>query len=129
MARLFNIEVFNQTISGDATTAPAYYTSEEHAALLGSADKLVAQVVLVSQKNTSTTINVIYQHNNTLESELWGDSNASKNVIGPANHTDLPAVQWFAVDSTVDRGAFGRFKVTADNPGAVVRVIVTGYSL
>ncbi|MFO0602947.1 MAG: hypothetical protein U0324_07220 [Polyangiales bacterium] len=129
MARLFNIEVFNQTISGDAN-APIYYTSEDHAALLGSADRLVCQLVIMSQKNQSSTVTVQYQHNNTLESELWRDGSAGsvKSIPGPANYTDLPAVLWYAIFADVDRGAFGRFKITSDQEGVTFRLIVTGYS-
>ena len=130
LARVFNIEIFNQTISGDATAAPAYYTSDEHAALLGSADRLVCQLVLVAQKNQSTIVSIQYQHNNTMENELWRDASigAAKSVTGPANYTDLPAVAWVALNVDVDRGAFGRFKITADKEVATFRLIVTGYS-
>lgn len=129
MPRLFNIEVFNQTISGDANP-PAYYTSEDHAALLGSADRLVCQLVIMAQKNQSSIVTVQYQHNNTLESELWQDASLSsaKSVTGPANYTALPASDWFAMFLDVDRGAFGRFKITADKEGVTFRLIVTGYS-
>lgn len=127
MPRLFNIEVFNQSISGDATTPPPYYSSEEHAALLGSADKLVVQVIVMAIKGVTSTVTVLYQNNNTHESELWSDSTASKSVVA-SSLTALPKVGWLGVESTTDRGAFGRFKVTCDKEMVTVRVIVTGYS-
>lgn len=46
MGRMFNVEVFNQTISGDGGTAPLFYTGQEQAAMLGRADSLLAQVTV-----------------------------------------------------------------------------------
>ncbi|MBL8600413.1 MAG: hypothetical protein JNK72_00670 [Myxococcales bacterium] len=44
MARVFNLVVFDQVISGDSSAPPVFYTSQEHAALLGSVERLQVQL-------------------------------------------------------------------------------------
>ena len=56
MARLFNIEVFNQSISGDGGSPGVYYTSPEQMAALGSADALIVQIIVESVGALSTQV-------------------------------------------------------------------------
>ncbi len=46
MSRLFNVEVFNQSIGGVSTSAPTYVSGTEFNALLGSAEKLKVQIIV-----------------------------------------------------------------------------------
>lgn len=129
MPRLFNVQVFDESISGDVNP-PTYYSMPEHHALLGSADTLLAQVIVEGLTNSTVTVSVTYQISNTGNESEWSDSSKST-TVAPAGFTAaaLPKIGWIAIDTTADLGAFGRFKVTADkNSITKVRIIVCGHS-
>lgn len=126
MSRLFNVEVFNQTIGAAAPV----YSSQEFYALLGSADVIVAQLVLDGVSATSATeVTVTYQVNNTTQEQLWVDTPWNESVTA-SNADDPPKQEALVVPQGTDEhlGAFGRFKVAADKGGASVRIIACGRS-
>lgn len=125
MARLFNVEVFNQMIG-----ASAEYSSQDFYALLGSADAIVAQIVVDGVVATSlTTVVVTYQVNNTMQEQLWVDTPWNESVAA-SDPDDTPKQEALIVPQGTDEhlGAFGRFKVQADKGGASVRIIACGRS-
>lgn len=126
MARLFNVEIFNKTISGAGANAPFYYSSDDHAALLGSADVLTFQVILSSAKNVSTQVIVTYQWNNTLEQENWMTTGAGATTTSGATFADMPALNYFTVKDAIGLGAYGRIRVSSDKEEVTVRVIACG---
>ncbi len=127
MPRLFNIEVFNEMVTGDAS-APVYFSTREHQAMLGSADVLNAQIIVEAIGDAATIVSVAYQISNTGNEAEWVSS--SKNTtVTPGGFTGVPATGWLQVDTNADIAAFGRFKVTSNkNAPAKVRIIVLGRS-
>jgi hypothetical protein len=127
MARLFNIEVFNQTISGDAN-APIYYSNREQQATLGSADILYAQIIVEGLTDITGTVTVLYQTSNTSNEDEWVDTSKTVGVTpGGLTSTSLPKNTILTIDNTTTLGAFGRFKITYNkNSMATVRLIVCG---
>lgn len=130
MARLFNVVVFDDMITGTNTSPAIYYSAREHQALLGSVDTLNVQVIVDAIGTAGTTVTVTYETSNTggdLERE-W-KTTAKTVSVTPTGFTssDLPAMVFFVVDATVDLGAFGRFMITADKTvPCKVRVVVCG---
>ncbi len=128
MPRLFNLEVFNETVTGDATTPPVYYSVREHQAVLGSADVLHAQIIVEAIGDAGTVVTVAYQISNTGNEAEW-TSSAKSTTVTPVAFTAVPFTGWLLVDAGVDIGAFGRFKVTSNkNAPARVRIVVLGRS-
>jgi len=130
MARLFNIEVFNQSISGDGGSPGVYYTSPEQMAVLGSADALIVQIIVESVGALSTQVTVAYESSNTGSqiANEWG-SVATATTSAAANWSDLPLVKPLTITTVGQIGAFGRFKVTSNNNApAQVRIVVCGRS-
>lgn len=132
MARLFNVVVFDETISGDSGgSKPIYYSNPSHHALLGSADVLNVQVIVESVSAVTTVVTVVYQISNSAVESEWKDSSKSATVtVAGYTSADLPGMTFFAVDANIDLSAYGRFKVYADKNGACkVRIIACGRSL
>jgi hypothetical protein len=144
MARLFNVEVFNQVISGAATGAPNYFSKPEFNALLGSADILVVMVMLDMVQSTGTVVDVAFEPANVNEEAAFGGGPSfkvpSSDTAGPTNVPfsvpfsisvfDTQSTTSGGVTSTVSApkiGAFGRFKVSSSPDTAAVRIIVAGY--
>jgi len=131
---IFNVEVFNKTISGNASP-PEYFTGQEFYALLGSADSFAAQVIVDAVETSNTQVTVVYQTTNTAEEETWmvgkvsGGSSPIQVSVTTVNKTDPPQQGVLivpATDPTFVNGAFGRLLVTSDTPGASVRIIACG---
>jgi hypothetical protein len=131
MARLFNVVVFDDTISGDGGAAPAiYYSRREHQALVGSADSLQVQILVDAIGTNPTSVTVTYEISNTggdLERE-WKTTAKSKTLTASGfTSAKLPEMDFLMIDPTSDLGAFGRFKITSsENAPCKVRVIVCG---
>ena len=99
MARLFNVVVFDETISGANSSAPVYYSHPSHHALLGSADVLNVQVIVEAIGAATTTVSVVYQISNSAVESEWKDSSKSDTIaVAGFTNTDLPAMKFFAVD-------------------------------
>jgi len=130
MARLFNVVVFDDMISGANASPAIYYSAREHQALLGSVDTLNVQVLVDAIGTASTSVTVTYETSNTggdLERE-W-KTTAKTVTVTPVGFTssDLPAMAFLLVDGSVDLGAFGRFSITTDkNSPCKVRIVVCG---
>jgi hypothetical protein len=126
MARLFNVEVFNQVIGG-GSPAPVYYSGPQFNALLGSADELTIQYIVdATGGSLPAVVTFEPQCNNTEEEALW-EATASTKTVTITAQSDLPG-------STIDRyslssafAAYGRFKVTADKHSVSARIIVCGW--
>jgi len=131
MARLFNVVLFDETISGGTTTPPIYYSNQNHQALLGSADVLTVQLIVEAIGTATTTVSVVYQISNTANDSEWKDSSKSETMaVAGFSPADLPASKFFAVDANIDLAAFGRFKITSDkNPPCKVKIVACGRSL
>jgi len=98
--------------------------------LLGSADAILAQLVLDGVIATSlTTVTVTYQVNNTTQEQIWVDTPWSQTVTA-SNADDPPKQEALIAPEGADEhlGAFGRFKVVSDKGGASVRIIACGRS-
>jgi len=124
MARLFNVEVFNQTIGKGG----AYYTGEEFASTLGSADTIFFQVIIDATTVDSTTVTVTFQTNNTTQQQSWADAGSAGYTVA----TTAAAPKQFKLvvpgsDSAI--GAYGRLKITSNQDAASVRIIACGRSL
>jgi len=126
MARAFNLVVFDQTISGGGAMPPRFYTSQEHAALLGSVEKLQVQMICRGSTTFSNTITVEYQVTNAPEFEAWSTSTSGSLIVGLA--TSLPSVGFFQVDAADLIAAYGRFSVRCTGDMAQVQLVVAGYS-
>lgn len=128
MARLFNVEVFNKTISGAAQDPPPYRTGEEFYALLGSADTLWVQTIVDSQGAATTgnnTVTVTLEVNNSNEAETW-QTPTGVNAESVAFSATSPAQKsWLWLGT----GAHARFLVTSKYPNVAVRIIVCGRTL
>ena len=144
MARLFNVEVFNQTINNGTN----YYSPEEFAALLGSAEVLSTDVY-VNAGTTAGSVEVSYQVSNTMESYGWSDAQASSGkftataFVAPGAGVAKGHVNIIPDDSFLSFGggkgtggfqnqAFGRIVVIfvpdSGDGVATVRVVVCGRS-
>ena len=128
---LFNVEVFKETIGGDADpdAAPVYRTGAEYYDVLGSADSLIAQIEVYSVASTPTTVTVAYEMSNSTDEETWmaagGDFSATVLV---SSFTSLPRSEaiGFATSGDFFPKAYGRFKITSTAPGASVRIFACG---
>ena len=137
MSRLFNVEVFNQVISGDATTPPLYRSGAEFYSLLGSAELLMVQVSVDMVQSAGTVVTVGWEITNILEEAQWGGGFTAKTLpaVGP---TTVPVGRGFSISahtvnistgaSASDIGGYGRFVVSAKPDTARVRIVVAGYS-
>jgi len=128
MARVFNLVVFDQTISGDSGTPRIFYTSQEHAALLGSVERLQVQVILRGASSFAATAEVTYQITNSPEYETWTDT--SKKVTTTATTiAEIPKIVLFQVTSLADQAAFGRFMIETHTDNLMqLQVVVSGYA-
>ena len=126
MARLFNVEVFNQIIG----KAQAYYTGQEFYALLASADRLSVQVIVDSVVETSTAVDVLFQTTNILEEWAWFSAEAeTKLTVSVAPLDEAPMVGGGPMPPEEQQmGAYARLKVTTTKTGAAVRIVVCGRS-
>lgn len=123
MARLFNVEVFNKTVSGAASpNQPKYYSGEEFAALLGSADSMCIQTILDTQGGASSGVilTVTLQINNSNESETWETTAFSHNVSYSATSPVSQSWVWAGTAANV------RFMVQSLYSNVAVRIIVCG---
>jgi hypothetical protein len=127
MARLFNVETFNQTINGDpvATAAPVFYTNRDHQALFGSADSLVI-CVIVNGQTANGTLTLTLQSSNTGNEDEWWDTTTSKTFsAGGVNASFIPkSIPWTFSFLSTDVGAFVRFKITYNLASMVTAKIV-----
>lgn len=127
MARLFNLEVFNQTIAGAAEDWPVYRSGAESYATLGSADILVAQIIVESVTALPATVTVSYELSNTTEEETWIINTGIEKAVEVTTEDELPAKAYLRVMmSDFVLPAYGRFAVSASVASATVRVIVCG---
>lgn len=127
MARLFNVEVFNKTISGatEEEDRPKYYTAEEFYALLGSADSLWVQAIVDYQGAATTgnnTVTVALEINNSNEAETWEAPTGVSPVDVPFSETSPAKLTWVWLGTA----AHVRFVVTSKYPNVAVRIIVCG---
>lgn len=127
MSRAFNLKVFDQSISGGGANPTYFFTSQEHAALLGSADKLQVQIICRGSTSFTNNITVDYQITNAPEYDVWSTSGAS-NTVTINSAADLPGVEFFQVDNLIDTAAYGRFRVQCSGDMAQVQVVVAGYT-
>ncbi len=124
MARLFNVEVFNQTIGSGRD----YYTGDEFYALLGSADSLLVQIFVESVTQASTAVSVRFQTSNVQQEWTWADGTETETVT-VATIADAPRIGLLQVPAPDDGlGAFGRLKISTTQTGASVRIVVCGRS-
>ncbi len=127
MARAFNLTVFDQTISGDTPpSSPRFYTSQEHASLLGSVESLQAQIICRAFTAT-TTITVEYEITNAPEYDVWYPT-GTISTLTVSVVTDLPGVDFLPVAAANSLAAYGRFRVSCDAGVAQVQLVVAGYS-
>lgn len=127
MGRMFNVEVFNQTISGSGSgSAPTFYTGQEHTAMLGSADSLLAQVTMEGTTDVTGTLTVTYQFCNTGRQEDWQDA-VNSATVSAGSATAIPKTTMYLISSGSELGAFGRYKVSFNKGESVtVRIVVCG---
>jgi hypothetical protein len=129
MPRLFNVEVFNQTISGDPTNPPVYYSNRELQATLGSAEYLSVQVI-VEGATVAGAVTTVYQCSNTANEDEWFlTSGVSKiHTITGLSGTNLPQSFFWNLNVLAnDNGAFARFRITYSSASMVtVKIIVCG---
>jgi hypothetical protein len=124
MARLFNVEVFNQTIGSGRD----YFTADEFYSMLGSADTMLVQILVDSAIDAATVVTIGYESSNVSQPWAWipGSETASITVTSLGS---LPTKELLQLPHPDDGlGAFGRFKVTTTNTGASVRIVVCGRS-
>ena len=126
MARLFNVEVFNQVIG----KAQAYYTGQEFYALLASADRLSVQVIVDSVVETSTAVDVLFQTTNILEEWAWFSAEAeTKLTVEVPTLDEAPKKNGGPMPPEEQQmGAYARLMVTTTKTGAAVRIVVCGRS-
>lgn len=131
MARVFNLLVFDQSISGNSTPPPpVFYTSQEHAALLGSVERLQIQLIVrgVSAITSPFTVDADYEITNAPEYEVWKDA-GTKVQVSLSAISDIPAVAFQQVSTIAKQAAYGRFKVTCTGDALVqVQLVVAGYA-
>ena len=124
MARLFSVEVFNQTIGSDRD----YYTGDEFYGLLGSADKLLVQIFVKSVSQASTAVAVQYQTSNVQHEWTWADGTETETVT-VATIADAPKIGLLQLPYPDDGlGAFGRVKISTTETGVSVRIVGCGRS-
>ncbi len=126
MARLFNLVVFDGTISGGGANPTYFYSSQEHAALLGSVEKMQVQIICRGSTTFTNTIDVDYQLTNAPEYETW--ATGQNGSLAVTSVTDIPAVTFFQVDTVQSVAAYGRFRVRCSGDMAQVQVVVAGYT-
>ena len=127
MARLFNLKLFGLTLGGDDTSPTPVYSDQTLEATLGSADLLTVQLNIEGGSTDDTTVTIKYEHSN--DARNWVEvSSQSLNLPTTASGIQKKI---YAVEGSAATGfgAFGRFSLTADKPGAVVSVIVCGRSI
>ncbi len=124
MARLFNLKVFEMTLGGSATTPTAVYSDQSLEATFGSAELLTVQFIIEGGAEDSTTVTLNYEHSN--DARNWQQLSTKTLALGTKASGLQQVFYTVAGDETYVWGAFGRFSLTADKPGAVVRVIVCG---
>ncbi len=131
MARAFNLVVFDGTISGNNAAPPEFYSSQEHAALLGSVERLQFQLIVraVSDFTNPADIQTTYEITNAPEYDAWAESTV-KPIDSVTAIGDLPAVFLHQVSNFQDQAAYGRFKLkcTTDNIVVHVQLVVAGYA-
>lgn len=125
MSRLFNVEVFNQSMTGDSTSAPTYVSGTEFNALLGSAESVKVQIIVDSAAVVSATVNVAFEYNNAVQDNIW-TTGTTANVTA-ATVADLPKTGYMTLTAPSDLGAYGRFRVSATE-NVTVRIIACGWS-
>ena len=130
MARVFNLVLFDSTISGDtlANNPPVFYTSQEHAALLGSVERLQIQMIVRAATVFPSQVDVVYQMTNAPEYDVWVDSSA-KSVTTGGSVSTLPAVAFDNISSIANQAAYGRFKIFCSTASNVhFQLVVSGYA-
>jgi len=125
MARAFNLTVFDQTISG-GSPAPYFYTSQEHAALLGSVESLQVQIICRAI-TASTVILVEYEITNAPEYDVWYPSGTTK-TLSVTSVGSLPAVDFMPIAAANALAAYGRLRVSCDAGVTQVQLVVAGYA-
>ena len=106
MSRLFNVEVFNQTMGQGQT----YFSGEEFYAMLGSADSMSAQVLVDAVAAYPTDVVVTFQTTNTLQQWTWS-STAATTTVTVSTAANTPAQDTIDVPFTgTVIGAYGRFQ-------------------
>ncbi len=130
MARVFNLVLFDGTITGDtiANNPPVFYTSQEHASLLGSVERLQMQMIIRASTSLPSTVDVVYQMTNVPEYDAWVDSSA-KSVSTGGSASTLPAVGFDNISSIANQAAYGRFKIFCSTSSTVqFQLVVSGYA-
>ncbi len=131
MARVFNLVVFDETISGSSSPPPpAFYTSQEHSALLGSVERLQIQLIVRGASSLAAPFNVDadYEITNAPEFEVWRDAGV-KVQANPTAISDIPVVAFNQVSTIDEQAAYGRFKISCDADVLVqVQLVVAGYA-
>jgi len=132
MARVFNLVVFDQTISGNtATVAPRFYTSQEHADLLGSVDRLQFQMIIrgASDFTNPVVVRATYQMTNSPDYDLWTDTTVKPDLT-VNSASDVPGILFQQVTSFQDRAAYGRFAIECrtDNVAVQFQLVISGYA-
>jgi len=125
MSRLFNVEVFNQSIGGVSSGAPSYFSGTEFNARLGSAEKLKAQIIVDSIASASASVSVTFEYNNAVQDNTWATGTTAS--VAVAAVADLPKSGFMTLSAPADLAAYGRFRVAA-NQNVTVRIIVCGWS-
>lgn len=127
MARLFNLEVFHRTIAGASSSAPVYHSGEAHYALLGSADLLVAQILVVAAPSFPAVVSVTYELSNNTQEETWIINTGLTQTVTASAAADMPAQGYLRVNpGGFVLPAYGRFAVSSGIAGVTVRIIVCG---
>jgi len=128
MARAFNLTVFDQSISGGGASPPFFYTSQDHAALLGSVERLQVQIISRGMTTFSDTITVEYQITNAPEYDVWFTTTSSVGTLTVTGANNLPGVSFFQIDNPDSVAAYGRFRIKYTGVLAQVQLVVAGYS-
>ena len=130
MSRLFNVEVFNRTISGGATKdafGKAYHSGEDSYGLLGSADGVKVQVIVDAVAEGDTQVKVEIETTNAPQEETWVAIGGKGSLTLIDDAKDAPVMDFSKYILPEDVGAYVRFRVSADRGGATVRVIAAGW--
>ncbi len=128
MARVFNLVLFDSTITGDTGTPPVFYTSQEHAALLGSVERLQVQMIIRGATAFTATVDVEYEITNAPEYDLWVGASWVK-LVSAAAVTNLPAVAFDNISSIANQAAYGRFKISSSTASTIqFQLVVAGYA-
>jgi hypothetical protein len=123
--RLFNQCVFDSYVSSTNAT----YSDPQFDAMLGSAEKLVLQVIADQVSGTSPTITVRLEH--SADRRSWGNKNSGNAEINGSSLTSGSGSSQSVVGS--DAGStpglgFSRLNIAmgGTTPGARLRVFATG---